>query len=257
MTTENTLLQPSGLRNCKDGDIYLTIEDTSQLEAIKKQFYISGTESKTRPGQISMPIFAPEIGRWFAHETLIYLRPYRPAENLYYVNLECLDGTWDRQQHVYPISPNMTVDIVNKGVYHKFDTDQKGYVFTQDTTLRHKGYELEMKAALEGVMQPYIRQYQVDWINGVSGAAEKFTTLSEFYGKVIEDMTTVHRGKTLGYYADTGLDGHIYSAVKSAIYRNALKLRALEPKKYSLIGTHLTYILNVLRIPDAKYPWVE
>lgn len=257
MEREKIILPPSGLVDCASvKEIEVEHEDRDQLDSIRQQFYIRGTEDRFDSRYVFVPVFVPETGLWHAHRSTVTLRRPDHSKNIYRITINCADNTpWDHQQHVYPVASNMTTDIVNGAKYHVLKTDVGGYIYTKGTQGRHRDYELLLMATLEGIMQPFLRQHHVDMINEVEGAKTKFVALSKFYGDVLNEVVKFHRARHIGYYTDQGLDGHLHAAIKNAVLRMRFHLYALDKERYRETEPYITYLVNALNIPDAKYPW--
>ena len=142
------------------------------------------------------------------------------------------------------------------------NADNTGWLFAHSNTGHHADHEITLMAGIDGIMQPFFRQYHVDVIMGANltakeRAANQYKLLSIFYGEVVGLARTNARTKHLGerHKDPHPENGHIHSEIKVAYEATKAKWKKDRATDVALIQGAFTYIDTALAIPDPETRW--
>ena len=186
---------------------------------------------------------APEIGVWY----------FRAAST----------DVHERQMlHYYPIDPRMTRSDVDGAIRAYPNADNTGWIFKHTDEGTHHDYELRLISAVDGVIQPYFRQLLVDQFSTQEtvrqAAADRFVTLSRFYGEVVVAARAIARSAYLGereqkaHPREGWLDHDITAAVAQV---RAKWSEDASTDDNNRVAPALVYITQSLTMPSVETRW--
>ena len=90
----------------------------------------------------------------------------------------------------FPVDPRMIAEDIEGATNLYPNETNDGWLFVHASQGHHEDHELNLMAAIDGLFQPVLRQYQVDALAGASAeiktnGAERFALAATFYGEVI------------------------------------------------------------------------
>lgn len=163
----------------------------------------------------------------------------------------------------YPIDPRMEEIDVHGATIAYPNEDNTGWLFAHTDEGTHHDYELTLLAAIEGVIQPYLRGWMADMFasstDDDSMTQEKFSLLSKFYGEVNGEARKIARSVYLGereqkaHPKEGWLDRDITAAV-AAVKAHWTEDHTADLKK---IADRIRFVEYSLIMPSPETRWAR
>ena len=250
-------------------------------------FYLYESETPPTPEQVRSAIFAnipastePAPSKWKRYEkyergwvavastldrhwsladasVIIQHQQYYKA-----IEIRANTGVQGCDKIAFGIDPRMTrEDIEGATRIYKNETNT-GWLFAHSNTGHHADHEIALVAGIDGIMQPFFRQYHVDVIMGANltakeRAANQYKLLSIFYGECVGLARKNARTKHLGerHKDPHPAEGYIHSEIKVAYEATKTEWETNRAKDVALIQGAFTYITTALAIPNPETRW--
>lgn len=202
------------------------------------------------------------IACWNGHEFEVlekYVYPHHGEVRLQYARGEQME----RVMYMYhPVDRRIIADDVAGATLAYPNDDNTAWLFRHADEGTHHDYELNLLAALDGVMQPLFRQYQVDIISATSDSAKTraeglFTLMSIFYGECITAARNMARDVWLGFRQQNPhpQKGYLDTDITNAILVVETAWKDDRPDDLIKLNTALTYLRRSLNMPSVETRW--
>ena len=162
----------------------------------------------------------------------------------------------------FGIDPRMTREDIEGATRIYKNENNTGWLFAHSNTGHHADHEIALVAGIDGIMQPFFRQYHVDVIMGANltakeRAANQYKLLSIFYGECVGLARKNARTKHLGerHKDPHPAEGYIHSEIKVAYEATKAEWETNRAKDVALIQGAFTYITTALAIPNPETRW--
>lgn len=179
-----------------------------------------------------------------------------------YVDLLDIDPTERHMVLYYPVDPRMIPLDVSGATRSYPNEDNTGWLFAHTDEGTHHDYELTLLAAVDGVMQPLFRQYQVDvWIGSSNEVKRKgqelHILLSQFYGAVVTEARKRARSAYLGlrHQEPHPRTGYLDADITASITTVKEKWATMRAGDLVKLGPALGYIERTLNMPTPETRW--
>ena len=207
------------------------------------------------------------LAAWNGHEFEIFRVASHSARDNYrngYIRLwHKFDESFERQMIIYhPIDPRIVVADVRGATRAYPNAAGTAWLFAHTEEGTHHDYELRLMGAIDGVVQPYFRQLQVDEKSTNAtvrqAAADRFVTLARFYGEVVVAARAIARAAFLGereqqaHPREGWLDRDITAAVAQVRAKWAAEATTDDMNR---IAPAVTYITQSLTMPTVETRW--
>ena len=232
-----------------------------------RHFYIPGTES-LGTGRRQYSAYAPNKAKfalWNGHEFEVVWGTVQVSTEFYSVSFQWAHepaGPIEYVTHMYyPIDPRIIEgDVKGAKVPYPNETNT-GWLFRHTQEGTHHDYELQLLAAIDGVVQPYFRQILVDGLMAGEDAQpainNRFKRLSEFYGAVIVKARAAARSVYLGEREQSAhpREGWLDRDITNAIAAVEADWTGTKDTALSDIAGAIRYLKGSLAMPATETRW--
>ena len=141
------------------------------------------------------------------------------------------------------------------------NTTRTAWVFRHADAGDHADYEFALLAAMEGVIQPLFRQYQLDaWSSTASTAAHgraQYRLLAEFYGELIVQCRNAARAAHLGAREQGSQpdSGWLARDMGRALDSVSQSWSAQRSQDWTALTAARNYLTVVLTVPAPETRW--
>ncbi len=213
---------------------------------------------------IFIPGTTDKIAAWNGHE----FEAVKVRKQEYDSTVEL--NVWDTAVHAeyymtlhYPIDPRIIETDVKGAIRAYANADNTGWLFAHTDAGTHHDYELNLMAALDGVMQPLFRQAQVDLHKPgnseptVARLKKLYDLLSQFYGQCIIEARKRARAVWLGYREQYPhpANGYLDEDITQAINTIEASWKPDRQKDLDALGGSLRYLRTSLTMPAVETRW--